>query len=174
MVLRVVKTTLVALAACVTLGALWGCADGTGGDAGAASPPRPAAPDWQIALERQAGLQLPPGVELLRSTGGGGRDPGFHGWLLYSPTEFELPTTATTSEQDELMAALMKYMNSDPCVAATEAVERYLPKGHELGQVLGGSTLSWETAHGEYRTHMLQTERGHYLLIEQFRLPAKQ
>ncbi len=193
MVLRVVKATLVALAACGTLGALWGCGDETGGDAGAASPPRPAAPGWQIALERQAGLQLPPGVELLRSDDGGGRNPGFYLWLLYSPTEFELPTTATTpedgrrlvhvyspteselrtTEEDELMAALMNYMNSDPSVRATEAVEPYLPRGHELGQVLGGSTPSWKTAHGEYRTHVLQTERGHYLLIEQFRLPAK-
>jgi len=110
-------------------------------------------------LEAELHLDLPEKLWLLTSTDGGGRDPGFHLWLVYSTTDMTL-----SPKQDVQVGSLEQHLEPD---WIAEWVSSLVPKGR-LPAAKDAAIGTWTTGKHEYRAEVLRTVRGSYLVVQRF------
>ena len=116
-------------------------------------------------LEAQVHLELPEKLSLLKSSDGGGRDEGFHIWVLHGPSgiAFSPRSEATVEYFEEYQPA-----PSD----IVEWVSYEVSRG-QLAPARSALYSTWKAEGYVYTAHLLRTERGDYMVIQRFRAPPE-
>ena len=118
-------------------------------------------------LESEVHLDLPGNISLLKTRDGGGRDPqyNYHLWLIHSPDGL------TISPAKE--AKVRRFVEHQAPDYIAEWISSLLPSQH-LPPVKDAASADWTVGNHTYRSELLRTEQGDYLVVQRFRVqPTK-
>jgi hypothetical protein len=106
-------------------------------------------------LGAKVGMTFPTNAVLVNSGDGGGREPGFYEWAIYSPSPVKMPPMKATGVKD--------YLNM-PLEDSVKFVQGRMKK-QKIQQAESAFDSSWQTNGFGFSGTLVRSAKGDYLVI---------
>src|SRR4051812_3553673 len=129
-----------------------GCKDQTSHTQGSASTSAKADPAIK-ELETKTGMIFPVNATVVSTSDGGGRDPGYYRWAVFSPSQIKMPPRASGKSDYQL-----------PLESCVKVLNGALRK-RNVSRPKAAFGNDWDTNGFEFHGTLIRSAEGDYLLI---------